>query len=341
MTKLQKLSQTLNVSGSKYEEDKIGKDLNNTFIKRYIKTSEIPWNLEQNHLYNVSGGPPGFYVIDGAKFDKILKNYKDQDSVIRKKTLNDFKKNYPILCKQKKTQRLILSPLEKRFIWDVSLYNECIKSLCEESIFCDTNTFFTPIANSYYDDSEKAIYVDYDKNENAKNIFICIEAYKKYPKNVNPKDINQLEKFDEKNFNHISSEKIKIKNNKMNFFVPFDFEAQQFRLVSIKSEKYEERAVKCLNGEYEIKLFVDDVFLENKKKLEKYDEEFDEEFLPLKKAFYVKYNRDEDEDYGFETEESSELLVKENEIHVKLQKKYAIKDRGTHIYHIKLINDQI
>ena len=116
-------------------------------------------------------------------------------------------------------------------------------------------------------DSKKIIYVDYDKNENARNIFICNAM--RVP--LNPKYIDQLEKFDEKNFNHISSEKIKIKNNKMNFFVPFDFDkteaAQQFRFVSIESEKYEERAVKCLNGEYEIKLFVDDVFLENKKKL--------------------------------------------------------------------------
>ena len=107
-----------------------------------------------NNFYNISHrGSKGFYVIDGVKFDKVLKNIKDKDSVIRKKTLNHLKNNYPILCQQRKTRRLILEPLEKNLIWDVSLFHQWIKSLCDESVLCSTDTFGSPIVNNYYTDA--------------------------------------------------------------------------------------------------------------------------------------------------------------------------------------------
>ena len=64
---------SLDVSGSAYHKDKIGKDPKDAYIKKYIKTSEIP---SLNSLYDVKGGPQGFYVMDGAKFDEILKSIK-------------------------------------------------------------------------------------------------------------------------------------------------------------------------------------------------------------------------------------------------------------------------
>ena len=101
--KLQKLKHTLHVDRSGYDASGIGKDLNNDSIKHYIKTSEMPPGLDINNFYDIShGGSKGFYVIDGAKYDKILKNIKDQDSLIRKKTLNDLKKKLSNFMSAKK-----------------------------------------------------------------------------------------------------------------------------------------------------------------------------------------------------------------------------------------------
>ena len=52
-----------------------------------------------------------------------------------------------------------------------------------------------------------------------------------------------------------------VTNNKINFFVPLDFnktEAPDQKIITSgslqKSEKFKENAIKCLNGEYEIVL---------------------------------------------------------------------------------------
>ncbi len=344
--KLHKLKHTLYVNSSGYNESKIGKDLNNASIKHYIKTSEIPWDLDINRFYGISGGgSSGFYIIDGAEFDKILKNIKDQDSVIRKKTLNDLKNNYPILCQQRKTRRLILEPLEKNLIWDIGLFHKWIKSLCDESVFCSTDTFGSPIVNYYYTDSLRSIYVDYDENENAKNIFICVDPHTKYPKDTSPKNIHYLEEFDEKKYNEISLKKINITNNKMKFFTPYDYDQTKNKyissLISIKPEKKEERVVKCLNGEYEIRLFVDDIFQENITKEELYKKEYDEMYESLIKDFNAKHNVNIDEfdefDEFYESELYMEFKMKLNAFDSTLEKKYEKKDIGEHIYRIKLI----
>jgi len=344
--KLHKLLHELDVSGSGYNPNKIGKDLNNAAIKQYIKTSEIDSLLDINDAYMIAlRGAPGFYVIDGAKYDKILNNIKGQDSLIRKKTLNDLKKNYPILCQQKKTKRLIIKPLEKNFIWDISLFHQCIKSLCEESVFCSTDTFNTPIVDQYHIDSFRSIYVDCDENENAKNILICVDPHKKYPKDTNPKDIHHLEKFDEKKYNEISLKKINITNNKMIFFTPEDYDQDKsqhrFRVISIKPENKEERVVKCLNGEYEIRLYVDDIFQENINKEVLYEKEYDEKLKSLIKEFNTKHNINIEEFGEFdESEVFMEFKMQLNAFDLTLEKKYEKyenKNIGEHIYHIKLI----
>lgn len=326
--KVQRLSQTLNVSGSEYDKDKIGKDPKDAFIKYYIKTSQIP---SQDSLYDFKvGGPKGFYAMDGAKFDEILKHYLDKDRVVRKEIINELKNTYPILYQQKKTQRFIIPQLEKRFIWDVSLYNECIKELCESSIFCDTQ-LMNNIVNylsyegsgldrDFFDRCYQVVYVNYDNNENATDIFICDDHFNY---------ANKVEKIIEKIPNPTTIKKIKVTNNKINFFVPFDFnkteapdQARQ-GLSLQKSEKFEERAVKCLNGEYKIQLFVDDTFNENQNKIKKYDQEI----------FPYDINNMDIKD---ELDEDDHLRVYKK-MHDKLKKKYAIKDIGSYIFYISLI----
>ena len=319
MTKSEKKVQlsSLDVSGSEYNKDKIGKDPKDAYIKKYIKTSEIP---SQDSLYDVKVGPQGFYVMDGGKFDEILKHYLDKDRVVRKEIINELKNTYPILYQQKKTQRFIIPQLEKRFIWDVSLYNECIKELCESSIFCDTqlmnnivNFEGSVLGDVLFRLNSQVVYVNYDNNKNATDIFI-------YDHNFNyTNKVDTIEKIP----NPKTIGKIKVTNNKINFFVPLDFnktEAPDQRNITTgslqESEKFEERAVKCLNGEYEIQLFVDDVFNENQNKLKKYDQAISTH----------KKNR-------YNSWKHVRVFKK---LHNKLIKEYEIKDIGSYIFNISL-----
>ena len=68
-----------------------------------------------------------------------------------------------------------------------------------------------------------------------------------------------------------------ITNQKINFFVPLDFNKteapQQQSIITPEPEKFEERRINCSNGEYEIQLFVDDIFEENVSKIKQYNEE--------------------------------------------------------------------
>ena len=134
MIKVEKLPQTLDVSGTMYNKDFIDRNSNDVILKRYIKTSEYPSynnSTDEDSTYRLPKGPKGFYIMDGAKFDKILKNYLDKDHSLRKNTLKELKKKYPILYQQKKTQRLVIPPLEKRFIRDLGLYNQLIKEITD------------------------------------------------------------------------------------------------------------------------------------------------------------------------------------------------------------------
>ena len=109
-------------------------------------------------------------------------------------------------------------------------------------------------------------------------------------------------------------------------------------MVSIKPEKKEERAVKCLNGEYEIRLFVDDIFQENITKEELYKKEYDEMYETLIKDFNAKNNVDiKDFDEFDESEVNLEFKNQLNAFGSTLEKKYKKKDIGEHIYRIKLI----
>ena len=121
--------------------------------------------------------------------------------------------------------------------------------------------------------------------------------------------------------------KIKVTNNKINFFVPFDFDKtealQRNRYFTPKPEKFEERAVKCPNGEYEIQLFVDDIFNKNQSIIKKYKEEI------------FKYDLDNIK-IGATDKTVENQYKKFIEMSGVLKNKYPIKDMGTHIYYIKL-----
>ena len=68
----------------------------------------------------------------------------------------------------------------KRFIWDVGLYNECIKELCEGSIFCDTglmNKIVEYLPSEYPSEFHQVVYINYDNDQNAKDIFICDDNF--------------------------------------------------------------------------------------------------------------------------------------------------------------------
>ena len=330
--KLQKLSLTLKVFGQAYNKDFIGKNMKDLVLKHYIKTSELPYfnniNTEERP-YDLSKGPDGFYVIDGAKFDDILKSYKDKDNVVRENIIDELKNKYPILYQQKKTQRLIIPPLKKRFIWDAGLYHELIKEMYESGTFCNTQLLNNVESylqlNDYIpeDKFHQEVYVNYDNNQNAKDIYICSTYFK---------HINEVEKIIKTISNRKTIGTIKITNQKINFFVPLDFnktEAPQRgdRSSTPMPEKFEERVVKCPNGEYEIQLFVDDIFIENGSKVKKYNEEVTKALNDLNKI-----DKDELEELDFQYEKFIEMQE-------KLKQKYPIKNTGTHVYCIKL-NDQ-
>ena len=160
----------------------------------------------------------------------------------------------------------------------------------------------------------QVVYVNYDNNKNATDIFICDQNFN---------HANKVETIIEKIPHPKTIGKIKVTNNKINFFVPIDFNKteapDQKRITSgslQKSEKFKENAVKCLNGEYEIQLFVDDVFNENQNKLKKYDQAISTH----KKNRYNSWNH--------------ERVYKK--LHNKLIKEYAIKDIGSYIFSISL-----
>ena len=325
--KLQKLSQTLKVLGRVYDKDFIGKNMRDLVLKHYIKTSELPYfnnSNREDRPYDLSKGPDGFYVIDGAKFDDILKSYKDKDNVVRENIIDELKNKYPILYQQRKTQRLIIPPLKKRFIWDAGLYHELIKEMCDNGTFCNTQLLnniesYLQLNDQIYEEKyQQVVYVNYDNNQNAKDIYICSTYFK---------HINEVEKIIKTISNRKTIGTIKITNQKINFFVPLDFNKteapQQQSIITPEPEKFEERRINCSNGEYEIQLFVDDIFEENVSKIKQYNEE-------VTKA---------EAEYGLDTidhEEYEDKYVKFIEMQEKIKQKYPIKDIGTHIFYIKL-----
>lgn len=338
----------LDVSGFYKVENIPEKNETIKLIEKYIYSKE---DVDLVELYQLRGNDgsfsSGFYVTDGSIFDEIVKDHCEQDDKERNKKLSELKTKYPLLTQNKKTKRLILDPIEKMFIWDVRIHRQLIKSLSEKSIFCDTsemrdmNKFHEGYSEALNRNvphplaviSELSIYTNHENNLNASEMFIC---------NSKVKEANDLSTL----INTTDVEKkigsIEVLNNKLNFFIPTDFYSAKIPFSNEytygKLEAFEERSVKCDNGQYSIVLYIDELFRENLLKLEKFEKEikvFQDEYSQAETQLDKHYNYERDGSDYYE-DEITKLSDKLDNSVIKTRINYPIKDMGNYFFHVYL-----
>ena len=126
------------------------------------------------------------------------------------------------------------------------------------------------------------------------------------------------------------------------FFIPTDFYSAKIPFSNEytygKLEAFEERSVKCDNGQYSIVLYMDELFRENLLKLEKFEKDiklFQDEYSQAETQLdkYYNYERDGSDYYEDEITKLSDKL--DNSV-IKTRINYPIKDMGNYFFHVYL-----